>query len=108
MRPNEARQTVADLFGKIAVIDVHQFGASFTGFPAVQQYLADMLTRRPRTSYTTLSWAEGTPLVEVGVLGTVRFASGVDVRLEAAGTHLCFEDRNGLATWWRLGPEEVW
>jgi hypothetical protein len=108
VQANEARLSVVEILGTIAAVDVHQFGTGFSGFPAVQRYLADLLTRRPRTSYTTLPWAEGTPLAALGVLGTVHFASGVDAHLEAAGTHLCLQDRNGLATWWRLGPTDLW
>lgn len=108
LRPNDDRRTVAELVGRVASIDVHQFGTEFAGFPAVQRYLATLLGQRPHVSYPTIPWAEGTPLAGWGMLGTVHFAAGPDARLEAAGPHVCLLDSTGHATWWRVAPVDVW
>jgi hypothetical protein len=105
---NDARRSTAELFGTVTSVDVHQFGDSFAGFAAVQRYLEQLLARRPRTSYPSIPWAEGTPLAAWGVLGTVHLNDGTDARLEAVGSHLCFQRATGAATWWRLEPMDVW
>lgn len=105
---NDARRSVAELFGTVTSVDAHQFGDSFAGFPAVERYLAQLLARRPRTSYPSVPWAEATPLGAWGVLGTVHFSDGPDAHLEAVGSHLCVQEADGSATWWRLEPMDVW
>ena len=105
---NDVRRSVAELFGTVASVDVHQFGDGFVGFSAVQRYLGRLLAQRPRTSYPSLPWAEGTPLTAWGVLATVHLSDGSDARLEAVGSHLCLRRANGTTTWWRLEPMDVW
>jgi hypothetical protein len=108
LRPNDARRPVAELFGTISSVDVHQFGASFGSFPAVQLYLARLLAQRPRVSYSSVPWAEGTPLAAWGALGTVHFSAAADAHFEAVGPHRCLQESSGTGTWWRLAPIDVW
>jgi hypothetical protein len=108
LRHNDARVTVAELFGNVSSVDVHQVGDSFAEFSAVRRYLAELLARRPQTSYPSVPWAEGTPLAAWGVLATVHFKGEADAHLEATGSHLCLQHASGAATWWRLEPMDVW
>jgi hypothetical protein len=108
LEPNDAQRPVSELLRTISSVDVHQFGTSFGRFSAVQRYLAKLLAQRPRVSYGSIPWAEGTPLAAWGVLGTVHFTAGADARFEAVGPHLCVQDSAGVGTWWRLAPSDVW
>jgi hypothetical protein len=107
-RSNDSRRPVADLLGPAASVEVNQVGTGFARFSAVRRYLTGLLAQRPRTSYISVPWAEGTPLREWGVLGTVHFTGGADARFEAVGPHLCIVDATGVGTWWRLAPVDVW
>ena len=107
-RVNDAQRSISELFGAMTEIDVHQFGASFVDFSAVQMYVQSQLAQRPRTLYRYSAWAEATPLAGSGVVGTIRFAAGSVGRLEATGIHLCIEDASGVYWWIRLAPSDVW
>ena len=104
---NDAERPVAGLMGTISSVDVQQFGTGFADFSAVRSYLTALLAQRPHTSYPTAPWAEGTPLVAWGVIGTVHLQDGTDARFEASGPHLCVQTRLGVGTWWRLVPIDV-
>ena len=105
---NDARRSVAELLGTITSLDVHQFGPEFGDFAAVQTYLRTQLAQRPRTSYRSVPWAEGTPLAVSGVVGTIHFATGSTGRFEATNVHLCAQDASGLYWWFRLAPLDLW
>ena len=107
-RANDARRSISELFGTITEIEVHQFGASFVDFSAVQTYVQGQLAQRPRTLYRYSAWAEATPLAGSGVVGTIRFVTGSTGRLEGTGIHLCIEDASGVYWCVRLAPSDVW
>jgi hypothetical protein len=107
-RANDARLSISELFGAVTEVDVHQFGAGFVDFAAVQTYVHRQLAQRPRTLYRYRAWAEATPLAGSGVVGTIRFTAGSEGRLEATGIHLCIEDTSGVYWWIRLAPSDLW
>jgi hypothetical protein len=107
-RANDARLSISEVFGAVTEVDVHQFGASFVDFAAVQTYVRGRLAQRPRTLYRYQAWAEATPLAGSGVAGTIRFATGSQGHFEATGIHLCIEDASGVYWWIRLAPSEIW
>lgn len=107
-QPNDARRSVAQLLGTITAVDVHQFGRTFIDFAAVQTYLQGQLARRPRVLYRSVPWAEGTPLADSGVLGTLHFSTGSTGAFEATDVHLCAQDSSGVYWWIRLVPLDMW
>ena len=103
-RSNDTRASVDELFGPITSIEIHQFDPKFANFGAVETYVRELLAKRPRSVYRYQAWANGTPLDRGGVLGTIRFETGVSGVLEATGPYVCLQDAMSRHWWLRLVP----
>ena len=110
LKNNDDRRPIEKLFGTITSIEVHQFAPAFRSFVAVETYLSDVLAKRPRTSYRYQAWANGTPLSNYGVAGTLHFANGTAGAFEATTVYLCAQDSSGTFWWVRLSAEggDLW
>jgi hypothetical protein len=107
-RSNDTRASVEELFGPITSIDIHQFGPKFANFSAVETYVRELLAKKPRFVYRSQPWANMTPLDRKGVLGTIRFGTGVSGVFEATGPYVCVQDATSQHWWFRLVPNDVW
>ena len=106
-RSNDTRASVEELFGPITSIEIHQFGPRFSNFGAVETYVRDLLAKRPRRVSRQQDWAEMT-LLDRGVLGTIRFGTGVSGVFEATGPYVWVQDATSQHWWFRLVPNDVW
>ena len=107
-RSNDTRASVEELFGPITSIEIHQFGPKFANFSAVETYVRELLAKKPRFVYRSQPWANRTPLDRKGVLGTIRFGTGVSGVFEATGPYVCVQDATSQHWWFRLVPNDVW
>jgi hypothetical protein len=106
-RANDDRQSVSQLLGSVASIDVHQFGSKFSNADSVSAYLRRLMAQKPQTSYGSVPWAEATPLTSLGVVGRMLYTDGSTGAFEAADVHLCAQDSSGVYWWFRLAPLDL-
>lgn len=105
---NDSMQSIAQFLGPSLIeVAVHQIGDSFPGFPPVEAHIRWVLAARPQSFFKYSPWAEGTPLRENGILGTLKYRSGATGSLEIAGLHVCVQDSLTRAWWIRLAPGDL-
>jgi hypothetical protein len=105
---NDSVQSIEQFLGPALIeVAVHQIGDSFPGFAAVEAHIRWVLAARPRSFFKYSPWAEGTPLRENGILGTLKYSNGATGSLEIAGLHVCAQD-SLMRTWWiRVAPGDL-
>jgi len=113
IRTNDNRRVVSELFGRIVAVDVHEYGMYFSNFAAVDNYLHAQLAKRPQKLYRYNPWQEDGYRPYTGVTATIRFASGLEGRLEtvndSVADHLCMGEPDGDSWWWiSVEPRDLW